>query len=292
MPRLSPLLLVIGLAALATPAQAARTTFGSDLAAPASVSRSSSAGLALWPAATEVKEGGELLSAKVKGLALAGPSGPIRTTIHIAVLRAQGTSERLAAQSAAFHLPSEGDPQQVSTFSTKGLCVRRGDHVALTTDGGTFQILAASPGIFTSAFTAPGSLRTGSTLRGTPVGDTQLLLQTVIATGSDATATCREGPPLRLRDQTVGVNKRGRALVAVVCGQEACKGTATLSAGTRKLAGGPLSLAPNSTGFVRLVLSKAAIAQVRKGKGRQLRVRLRVVLAAGQAFTRQITLKV
>lgn len=155
-------LLVAGAGVLAVPAagQAATTSFGSDLSAPASLDTTTAvqpsnhygADTSIWnmvlgngsrPVAPAA---GQIVQVRLKGCAVQPPGVPAPDTqIHIATLRPQGGGAVKVIYSATdleghfFHIPICSGPADVNTVSTyvpQNLCVNAGDYVAFNDEGG------------------------------------------------------------------------------------------------------------------------------------------------------------
>ena len=188
----SAALAVAGLA-LAVPAagQAAYTTFGSDLSAPADATAAHKADTALWSTALSggalptAPAQGQIKEIRLKGIAPRSTRPPApgqdpaagSPLVHFQVLEPVDGTMRAKTTSAGFNVPTAGDPQQVSSFKPENLCVAPGDSVAFNTiggwdgianrdpangpvgqypDGTVFQIFSKRPGTSTAWFEAHG----------------------------------------------------------------------------------------------------------------------------------------
>ncbi len=175
-------LLAAGAGVLAVPAagQAATTSFGSDLSAPASLDTTAAvqpsnhygADTTIWNtvlgngSAPVAPAAGQIVQVRLKGCAVQPPGAPAPDTqIHIATLRPQGGGAVKVIYSATdlqghfFHIPICSGPSDVNTASTyvpQNLCVDAGDYVAFNDEGGfapnyyvngvAYRVLSASAG--------------------------------------------------------------------------------------------------------------------------------------------------
>jgi hypothetical protein len=211
------LLLITIVAALAVTgtAQAAVTTFGSDLSAPANRVQSHGADTAFWNAAlaggqpVRAPTEGQITSIKVKGGVLTSTkNNRLARLIHFQVLRpVGGDRNRVQLTSAGFHLPRTDDQQVVTTYNKLvNLCVNKGDIVDLNTIGGfefrpdnsvagsQLQVFSDVPGSLVRWYEKDNGTNNGTTFpKFTESPDQELLMQTVVSTGPDATDFCPGG---------------------------------------------------------------------------------------------------
>ncbi|MDQ3933544.1 MAG: PASTA domain-containing protein [Actinomycetota bacterium] len=228
----SPLrqLLIAVIAALAFPgtAGAAVSTFGSDLSAPANSIEPegaihpfykgvwNGADTAFWN--TKLASGapvtapadGQIVEIRVKGTALAGPhpwnpSVPPRALVHFQVLHPQGDgSLKVDLTSGGVDWPIGGDSQQITTFRPVNLCTHKGDYVDFNTWGGhewrweqyggiPMQVFSQVRGSSFNWYEKDNGTNNGQYLYGRLRDGRELLMQTVIATGPDATDMCPGG---------------------------------------------------------------------------------------------------
>jgi hypothetical protein len=211
------ILLAAGLAWPA-PGRAAIVTFGSTLAAPATLAEAHGADAAFWPAAIaggptfQAPASGQIVAIRLKGIAQAntqpGASPPL-TQVHFQDLRPQPNGAvQVVVTTGAFNVPAAGDPNQVSTFQPVNFCVAQGDFVDFNDEGGfdptfypngvPFQVFGRVAGSDTNFFTQNAGTLNGATFAPTPPsGGTlqgeELLLQVDLATGPDATPLCPGG---------------------------------------------------------------------------------------------------
>ena len=234
LPRASAAALAAVGISLAVPAtgHAALQTFGSDLTAPATMTQSRQADTAFWSAAvgtgapTTAPEDGQVREVRIKGISTprsdkpgSTPAHPAAgsTLFHVQVLTPVDGNVKARSASQDFYIPTEGDPQQVSSFKPENQCISKGESVAFNTiggwdavrdrtgpypDGTPFQIFARTPTANTSYFEADGKWAQADT-SGTPFvprpnshdnGGTlqgqELLMQVVLATGDDRSYEC------------------------------------------------------------------------------------------------------
>lgn len=234
----SPLARILTLAAalicaLPAAASADTLTFGSDLAAPATIVENHGADTAFWnppgsSGSLVAPAGGEITLFKLKGGMLpnydpaAAPYESIASLFHFQVLRPQPDgSMKVMLSSGHMHLPTTADQNVVSSYgkgvnpygseSLLNICVQRGDVVDFNTVGGheyrrrpldpayqgaELQLFAAAGGQQVRWYEKGDGTNVGAIL---PAGgimtsrERQLLLQAQLATGADATDMCPGG---------------------------------------------------------------------------------------------------
>jgi hypothetical protein len=220
---------VLATAALAFPAigAAAVETFGSDLTEPADSIEPDGAihptNKGLWYGAdtafwnTGLANGdrvtapadGQIVEVRVKGTALAGPhpnttADPI-ALVHFQVLHPQpdGTM-KVDLTSGGVNWPIGGDSQQITVYRPVNLCAHAGDSVDFNTWGGhewrwdryggiPMQVFSKTRGSTLNWYEKDNGTNNGDVLRGQTRDGRELLMQTVIATGPDATDICPGG---------------------------------------------------------------------------------------------------
>lgn len=201
--------LTLALAGLGSaPAMAASTTFGSSLAAPATMAFPHGADTAFWarslPAGRAVVPGrGRVASIRVKGCAVQSGARIPLTQVHFQTLRGGGSAARVVLTSGPFNMPVCGHgatANTVSTFHPVNLCAHRGDRIAFNDEGGfappdyprgvAYRVLAAAPGATTATYTRANATNNGDTLHGHVLSGTELLMQMTLVTGSSA-GVCR-----------------------------------------------------------------------------------------------------
>ena len=285
-------------------AHAAVTTFGSDLSAPANRVNSHGSDTAFWNATLAGGQGvtapteGQITSIKVKGGVLTSTKDKrLARLIHFQVLRPRGgTKNRVQLTSGNFYLPRSDDQQVVTTYNRLvNLCVNKGNIVALNTIGGfefrpndsvagsQLQVFSDVPGSLMRWYEKGNGTNTGTTLPNyTESPGQELLMQTVVSSGPDASDICPGGyrqhifrgldvkaapqPALkvkqrraRLKGQCPGVNYGGcfgkLRLDAVLDGEEVRLGSARFSI---------------RSGFkdtIEVAISQTNVAKIQKAKG-------------------------
>ena len=303
--RLPVAALAASLACLLAPAtgQAAVTVFGSDMTKPANIVEDHGADAAFWNISIDGDSGrgvvpadGQITVANVKGTVLADPTGRAKPDpqFHIQVLHPLGNgSVRVDLSSGAFRLPVGGDPQQVSSFKPVNLCVHRGDYVDFNDIGGNewhwgpfdgmpFQVFSRVPGSTTDFYSADNGTNNGSQWQPAQSKRAEeLLMQTTLKTGPDATDICPGGymqhifKGAQIRPgQNATVRTRARYVkVRVLCPGPSygyCAGTMTLQAtiGARKvvLGSAQFKITPSTTPSVQISLSKPNVKLIQKAK--------------------------
>jgi hypothetical protein len=213
------LLLATFLAAFAVTgsAQAAVTTFGSDLAAPANRVNAHATDTAFWNATLAGGQGvtapadGQINAISVKGGVLTSTKDDrLARLIHFQVLRPlDANRNRVQLTSGNFYLPRTNDQQVVTTYAEPQLvniCVKKGDRVALNTIGGyefrpndgvpgsELQVFSDVPGSVFRWYEKANGTNTGATLPSfTDAPGQELLMQTYLASGEHASDICPGG---------------------------------------------------------------------------------------------------
>ncbi|MEA2473253.1 MAG: hypothetical protein QOE06_1168 [Thermoleophilaceae bacterium] len=212
-----PLISLLAVLAVAGTAQAAVTPFGSDLSAPANRVNSHATDTAFWNATlaggqgVTAPEDGQITTIRVKGGVLTSTKdNQLARLVHFQVLRPLGgTRNRVQLTSGNFYLPRSDDPQVVTTYSAPklvNLCVNKGDIVDLNTIGGfefrpndsaagsQLQVFSDVPGSLTRWYEKAGGTNNGATLPSfSELPGQELLMQTWVASGPDATEICPGG---------------------------------------------------------------------------------------------------
>ena len=193
----------------------------------------------------------------------------------------------------------------VSTFRPQVMCIDRGEVVDFNDAGGfvplaaglppypsgvPYEVLAAVPGASTSSFIRDNGTNNGAVF--SPADRTnddgfasqhglELLLRYTLGTGTDAFETCpggrlgRNGRPIpppppattAHAGQRDGLTAAGAATVSLFCHLATpCAGTMSVSAAGHT-ASAPFTVAPMSTGHVKLTLGRALIAMARRHGG-------------------------
>ena len=341
---------LLGLAAFPADGTAATLTFGSTLSAPANRIEARQADTVYFNAdlpgatRTRVPADGQITGIRVKGIAprhadLRPPGSPPPAPFagsplfHVQVLaRRRDGTHRVKTTSSDFLLPTEGDPQQVSSF-TSGyrLCVRRGDVVAFNSIGGwdgivdqtgpypagtPLQIFATGVGgAVLRTYTANEGTKDGATIRSRPVARQELLMQLRLGTGRDANQVCPGGsagaPPPKPPKPTyatvparkVGIDRRHRGRIGVYCHTGAdrrkrCRGRLNLSAPDPAtgqpvvLGAAGFSLAPGRTSAVTFRLTRAGRSLYRAARRRLTATATAVTRPGGAFYTRTATVTV
>lgn len=198
-------------------AHAAVTTFGSDLSAPANRVNSHGADTAYWNAtlagghAVTAPTEGQITSISVKGGVLTSTKdNRLARLVHFQVLRPRGgTKNRVQLTSGNFYLPRTDDQQVVTTYREPrlvNLCVSKGDIVVLNSIGGSefrpddsvpgsqLQIFSDVPGSLVRWYEKDNGTNNGTTLPSfTESPNQELLMQTAVSSGPDATDLCPGG---------------------------------------------------------------------------------------------------
>jgi hypothetical protein len=215
------------LAAFPAPAYCDQLVFGSTLATPADTVQSHGSDTAFWNTAlssggaVQAPADGQVTAIRVKGGVLEGSySDPgLASLIHFQVLHPQPDQKMLVElSSGGFNLPITNDQERVTEYpGIVNLCVHKGDFVDLNTIGGGEFATTQYPGSPLQVFNrnADSALHWyqngDGTNQGTtfdpnaPLGNTapvdprsadeqqELLMQTSLATGPDATDICPGG---------------------------------------------------------------------------------------------------
>ena len=210
--------------ALPPTAQAAITTFGSSLSAPANLEKARGEDTAYWSTAfggagsPRTPASGQIRAIRLKGTAVkpTGASADPDNRIHFQTLRPRPDgSLQVIATSQEFRVPFTGDANQVNTFHPENMCAAAGDHIAFNTIGGfnpdggyssgtPFRIFSAVAGSSTRQFSSNEGTGNGAIFPPPPTVThpsglntehprTELLMQVELGTGPDASAGCGGG---------------------------------------------------------------------------------------------------
>jgi hypothetical protein len=221
-PGLACTLAALGLAVAPASGQAAFTTFGSDLTAPADTTEARQADTAYWQ--TTFADGrsplapttGQITSFRLKGTALSAPVAGTpggETMFHLQALRARPDgSFQILRSSQAFYVPDKtADPQTITTYMPENFCIDAGDVLVFNTVGGwdgvigdvqrpplyphgtPLQIFSSVRAATVSQFTGADKTNNGDVITGSPLARHELLMQLTVGTGSDATGLCPGG---------------------------------------------------------------------------------------------------
>jgi hypothetical protein len=217
----SALLALSAFALAPATSNAATTTFGSDLTAPANVTEARQADTAYWQNSfgdghsPVAPASGQITSFRVKGIALSNPVAGVpggETMFHLQALHKQPDGTFLILRTSdAFDLPTKGsDPQAITTFKPTNFCIDTGDVLVFNTVGGwdgvmnmsgpypmgtPLQIFSSVPGAVVSEFEGANLTNNGNVLTANnrPGQGHELLMQMTVGTGDDATPLCPGG---------------------------------------------------------------------------------------------------
>jgi hypothetical protein len=205
--------IVFGLA-LPAGAAAKKIVFGSKLKAAATKAQAHPVDSAFWSlklsggGRPKAPASGQILRVRLKGCAEPGAGGaaPTTTVLFQDLRPAGGSRVTVEVTSSPFNLPVCGTggagSSTVSTFHPMNMCVRKGDYVDMTDIGGfgtpfpngvPYRVFGRASGSSTGTFTGAGMLNNGSTVSGTSLGGTELLMQMQLGTDKDGTALCPGG---------------------------------------------------------------------------------------------------
>lgn len=262
---------------------------------------------ALWnttlpgSASPSAPQGGQITSIRLEGCAIQAPGGPPPLTqIHFQALTPiAGGGAHVNVTSQPFDIPTCGvagaGPRTVTSYAPANFCVSAGDIVDFNDEGGfdpqyypsgvRFRVIGAVPGATMDSFIANNGTNNGATLAADQVAATsgfarnpheELLLQSTLATGVDATPLCPGGlhglpgmpggkPALAFGQETVGANHAGEIPIAVYCALlgRPCVGTITLQSGATTLGSVALSAPADVVTIVRMQISGALMATLR-----------------------------
>ena len=175
----------------------------------------------------------------------------------------------------------------MSSYRPINLCARAGDYVAFNDEGGfepsfypngvPFQVFARAHGASTNFFTKDNGTNNGATFTGARQRGLELLMQMVVATGSNATPVCPRGHVsprgfrgVAIRRQTAVVRNEGYTRIRSSCPRRTrgvCAGRMSLVSARGKptrLGGTRFWLDPGKTRNVRVPLKSRAVRLVRR----------------------------
>ena len=269
------LLAAAALMALPAAGHAAVMTLGSDLSKEANVVEAHGADAAFWNTLIDGQPGampadGQVTFIRVKGVVIDSPrhrrytdTKPLDPQFHFQVLHpiTSGRQMRVMLSSAPFRLPvtidgdNSADTQQISGYKPVNLCVEKGDYVDFndigghewswpersTIDGMHVQVFSRTPGSTVGFYSKNNGTNINS--EWTPQAFNQgeeLLMQTKLATGPDATDICPGGyaqhifKGLNIKARSASLSGRKKTVkVAAQCPVStygSCKGVLTLKA--------------------------------------------------------------
>ena len=200
-------------------AHAAVSDFGSDLSSPANIEINHGADTSYWNIGTGTYVApaeGQVTTVRLKGGVL--PNEKLRNSdeekiaqiIHFQTLRPKpdGTLKVVTLSTGHLQIPVTADPNKVSTYEPVNLCVKKGDLVAFNTigaheyrlpggdQGARYQVFGRVPTGVTQWYEKDNGLNEGTTIDPGPFAPYkgfELLMQTTLATGPDATDSCFGG---------------------------------------------------------------------------------------------------
>ncbi len=151
---------------------------------------------------------GQIVAAQVEGvvaLTAGPPLNAVDPKFHLQDLAPAGGRYRVKATSGFLSLPSSSHPgasaeTRITTVHPVNLCVRRGDLVGFTTDGGfapgrypqglPFQVFADVAGARTGRYVAGGGVGNNALDAFTPLANTLLLMRVELGTGRSGSGVC------------------------------------------------------------------------------------------------------
>ena len=260
---------------------------------------------------------GQVVTIRMKGMVLTNPTPGARAPLtggNFSALKPERDgSVTIRQRSQPVDLPSSGDPNQITTFAPRHLCVRPGEYVGFTDYGGfdpqfypngvPFQVFSRVPGSSTRFYTKDGGTNDGANFKGEPHGGQELLMQMVLVTGRDVQHLCPRGPKRRFPGVTVHRQlaptfvSRGYARIRSSCpdDQGMCTGRMTMTTagkGKRTTLGRTgFSIGPGNTVSVRLPLTPAGQGLLRGKKRLTAVVKTAVTDRYGQRRTRRKTIR-
>ncbi len=262
---------------------------------------------ALWNATmppgarSSAPTGGQITAIRLEGCAERAPGGPSPLTqIHFQALTPMGGGgAHVDVASQAFAIPTCGAPnatrRTVTSYHPTNFCVSRGDIVDFNDEGGfdpnhypsgvPYEVIGTVPGAVMDSFIADNGTNNGATFLTTDVAASdgfarnpheELLLQSTLATGVDATPLCPGGlygepgmpggkPALDFGQATTRVKRGGYVALSLYCDLlgRPCTGTIALYSARATLGSAPLFAPRGRVSTVRVRLSTPAIAELR-----------------------------
>jgi hypothetical protein len=295
-----------GLAGLPAVGHAAVLMLGSDLTKPADLVEAHGADAAFWNTSIDGVPGampanGQVTFVRVKGSVLDDPRQPRKPDpqFHFQVLHPIGGGRvRVMLSSAPFRLPvvrndNGSNTQAISGYKPVNLCVRKGDYVDFNDIGGHewswggldgmhVQVFSRTPNSFVDFYSKNNGTNIGSQWapQQTHQGE-ELLMQTKLATGADASDICPGGfqqhifKGLSIRRETVALRARTRtAKLHVQCPGPTygrCKGVLVLKAKVNgklvTLGGSAFLVQPAYTASLEIRVSPQNMKLIKKSGG-------------------------
>ena len=228
-PRFAFLLALAAALVLPTSAQAALSTFGSNLDKPADRPESEQRDIAYWQTTfadgrpTTAPTDGQIRKIEVRGFARStvppgDPNQPGSPVFFLQALTPDSGTVRARISSQPFYLPGSdtGTPDTVTSYTPENFCVKQGEFLSLTgvggwdgsprgpgnspySDGTPLQVFALTPNANVRYFTANEGLKNGAlfTPREGQADDrlgneprAELLMRFTLATGDDRSYEC------------------------------------------------------------------------------------------------------
>ncbi len=249
--------------------------------------------------------GGQITAIRLEGCAEPAAGGPAPLAeIHFQALTPTGGGGvRVDVTSQPFVIPTCGAPnatrRTVTSYQPTNFCVSRGDIVDFNDEGGfdpnhypsgvPYAVIGTVPGAVMNSFIANNGTNNGATLLSTDVAASdgfarnvheELLLQSTLATGVDATPLCpgglhgQPGEPggksaLDFGQATTRVKRGGYVALSLYCDLlgRPCTGTIALRGAGATLGSAPLSAPTGQVSTVRVPLGAPAIAKLRAQDG-------------------------
>ena len=245
--------------------------------------------------------GGQITSVRLEGCAEPALGGPAPLTqIHFQALTPiAGGGTHVDVTTQPFTIPTCGaggaTPRTVTTYQPLNFCVGRGDIVDFNDEGGfdphyypsgvQYRVIGAVAGATMDSYIADNGTNNGADLAATDVAASngfarnpheELLLQSTLATGANATPLCPGGlygepgmpggkPALAFGQANIGADHQGSVPIAVYCDLvgRPCTGTIRLQAGGATIGSAPLVAPTGQVTIVRLHMSAATMAELR-----------------------------
>jgi hypothetical protein len=281
--------------------------------------------LALASGAPSAPATGQAVKVSLEGCAEPAVNGPPPLTqIHfqdISPLPGGGAKVNLTSQ--PFDIPVCGrngaSGSTVTTYEPINLCVSQGDYVDLNEEGGfvehryqngvAYKVFGSVPGSTSASFIRGNGTGNGARMAAWDTSamdgfasnpNEEVMLQTTLGTGRDATHICAGGTagrpaslaPLRISPQTDGVNHSQMISVAMYCRPVGgCRGLASLAFAGRAASHGRagFNIPGNKTSHVPIHVSSKLMALIRKNHGVSA---VLTVLMGGTTFSQAITVKI
>lgn len=246
--------------------------------------------------------GGQITAVRLEGCAEPAAGGPAPLTqIHFQSLTpTPGGGVHVDVTSQPLTIPTCGadkaTPRTVTTYRPINMCVNRGDIVDFNDEGGfdpayypsgvRYRVIGSVAAASMDSFIANNGTNNGAALSPSDVAATsgfarnpheELLLQSTLATGVDATPLCPGGlhgdpgmpggkPALAFGQATAGINHQGYVPIAMYCALigRPCQGTLKIVAGGRTLGSVTLSAPTGQASLTRIQVGTATLAAVRQ----------------------------